>query len=288
MAENAKKMITGETIVSLAAEFVDDSFVSDRIGDDGDYIELRDAIRDQGQFTPILVRPHPRVEGHYMVVFGHRRLRVARELGIPVRAVIKPLEDIAHIIAQGQENTARSDLSFIEKALFARKLLVMGQNKDTIKTALTIDDTVLSRMLSVAETVPLKVIEAVGAAKTVGRDRWENLKRLVMRPAGAERAEKIAGSGEFESKSGAERFDYLLSQLKVGRRSVRKQARETASASWASADKAVQARYRDTGRTFELSLTSNHASDFGEYISSNLESLYRAFKEMSARTKTGE
>ena len=57
-----------------------------------------------------------------MIVFGHRRARVARDLGINVRAVVKPLADIEHVIAQGQENTARADLSFIEKSLFARKL----------------------------------------------------------------------------------------------------------------------------------------------------------------------
>ena len=57
-----------------------------------------------------------------MIVFGHRRAKVARDLGINVRAVVKPLADIEHVIAQGQENTARADLSFIERALFAQKL----------------------------------------------------------------------------------------------------------------------------------------------------------------------
>ena len=184
MAENAKKMIAGEAIVDLDVDVLDQSFVTDRIeGEDEDFVLLREAIREHGQSTPILVRPHPRIPGRYMIVFGHRRARVAKELGIPVRSVIKNLEDIAHIIAQGQENTARANLSFIEKALFAKKLLDMGQSKDTIKSALTIDDTLMSRMLSVAETVPAAVIEAIGAARTVGRDRWEELKKQVKRPA---------------------------------------------------------------------------------------------------------
>src|SRR5690606_15982500 len=96
-----------------------------------------------------------------------------------VKAVVKPLADIEHVIAQGQENTARADLTFIEKALFARKLLVSGMSKDTAKTALSIDDTLLSRMLSVVETVPDEVLIALGAAKGIGRDRWEELKKLV-------------------------------------------------------------------------------------------------------------
>ncbi len=56
-----------------------------------------------------------------MIVFGHRRAKVARELGIKVKAVIKPLADLEHILSQGQENSARANLSFIERVLFAAR-----------------------------------------------------------------------------------------------------------------------------------------------------------------------
>ena len=65
-----------------------------------------------------------------MIVFGHRRAKVARDLGDAVRAVVKPLADIDHVIAQGQENTARADLSFIEKSLFAG-IIESGMTKET-------------------------------------------------------------------------------------------------------------------------------------------------------------
>ncbi|RWP91843.1 plasmid partitioning protein RepB, partial [Mesorhizobium sp.] len=172
MAENSMRLLDGETVVSLDPALVSASFVSDRIEEsDEEYRELREAIRTSGQASPILVRPHPEISGRYMIVFGHRRAKVARDLGI--RVVVKPMADIAHVITQGQENTARADLSFIEKALFAKKLADSGMTKDTLKAALTVDDTLLSRMLSVAETVPDAVLDAVGAAKGVGRDRWE-------------------------------------------------------------------------------------------------------------------
>jgi ParB family chromosome partitioning protein len=290
MAENAKKMIAGEAIVNLDVNVIDASFVSDRVEDDDeDYVLLRDAIKLQGQSTPILVRPHPQHEGRYMIVFGHRRARAARELGIPVRAVVKNLEDIAHIVAQGQENTARANLSFIEKALFAKKLLDMGQNKDTIKSALTVDDTLLSRMLSVAETVPVAVIEAIGAAKTVGRDRWEELKKQVAHPAIADLAKQVVQSDEFQSMDPADRFNYLLAQFKASRKAPRKSTqRKTQSASWAPEDNMLAASFRNTGKTFSLSLKSKNAGEFGQYISSNLESLYRAFKEAKVRSETGD
>jgi ParB family chromosome partitioning protein len=286
MAENAKKMIAGEAIVSLDPNLIDSSFVSDRIEDnDEDYVILRDAIKERGQASPILVRPHPEALGRFMIVFGHRRARVAKELDIPVRAVVKNLEEIAHIIMQGQENTARANLSFIEKALFGKKLRDMGQSKDTIKSALTVDDTLLSRMLSVAETVPSSVIDAIGAAKTVGRDRWEELKKLVAQPAHAEFAKQLAKSDELLAKSAADRFNYILAQLKAARKPTK---RKLKAASWETDDKMVQANYRNTGKTFSLSLKSTNAGDFGQFISSHLDSLYQAFKEAKTRSETGD
>ena len=112
MADIAKKMMTSDAIVSIDPAQIDVSFVQDRIEDDEeDFVALREAIRGHGQLTPILVRPHPDQSGRYMTVFGHRRLRAARELRIPVLAVVKTVEDIAHVIAQGQENSARANLS---------------------------------------------------------------------------------------------------------------------------------------------------------------------------------
>ncbi|HEY8260893.1 MAG TPA: plasmid partitioning protein RepB [Methylosinus sp.] len=290
MAENTKKMLAGETVVELDVALLDHSFVSDRIEDDDeDYASLREAIREHGQSSPILVRPHPQTKGRFMIVFGHRRARVAKELGIPVRAVIKNLEDIAHIVAQGQENTARANLSFIEKALFAKKLLDMGQRKETIKSALTIDDTLVSRMLSVAETVPAPVIEAIGAAKAVGRDRWEELKKQVKQPKNADAAILIVKSEEFRTKDAIDRFNYLLAQLKALGRKRRTPTRgRIESACWEPEDKSVSASYRNTGNSFELSLKSKDAGEFGKYISSNLDSLYRAFRETQVGSEAGD
>ncbi|WP_330220490.1 plasmid partitioning protein RepB C-terminal domain-containing protein, partial [Sulfitobacter sp. HI0023] len=70
-----------------------------------------------------------------------------------------------------------------EKALFAKSLLDMGQAKDVIQSALTIDGTLLSRMLSVAQNVPRHVIEQIGPAKQIGRDRWEDFKKLASEPS---------------------------------------------------------------------------------------------------------
>ena len=100
----------------------------DTTADASDFI---DAIRITGQQVPILVRPHPEIEGRYQIAYGHRRARAARELGRPVRAVVRQMSDAELVVAQGQENSARRDLSFIERALYAAKLERAGFDRET-------------------------------------------------------------------------------------------------------------------------------------------------------------
>ncbi|KJF70112.1 plasmid partitioning protein RepB [Agrobacterium arsenijevicii] len=288
LAETSIRMLEGETVVALDPELLEGSFVADRIGDDQeDYVQLREAIRQSGQSTPILVRPHPDADGRYMIVFGHRRARAARDLQIPVRAVIKPLEDIAHVIAQGQENTARSDLTFIEKALFARKLVANGMSKDVVKIALTIDDTLLSRMLAVAESIPGPVLDAVGAAKGVGRDRWEELKKLVQVPANADRACEFIHASDFRHTAEAERFNALLGELKTAKKPKKKKDASPSFRQFEVAAKSVAVTTKSSGKTFTLALTSEDASKFGAFLSDQLESLYQTFQRQ-VQTESGD
>lgn len=66
-----------------------------------------------------------------------------------MKAMVRQLDDHALVMAQGQENTARQDLSFIEKASFAAQLDVGGHDRQTIADALSIDLPMVSRMLKV-------------------------------------------------------------------------------------------------------------------------------------------
>lgn len=286
MAENAKRMMDGETIVGLDPFLLDASFLGDRMdGNEEAFYELLRAIRDQGQTSPILVRPNPEKEGRFMIVFGHRRARAARELGILVRAVIKPLEDIAHIIAQGQENTARANLSFIEKALFAKKLSEMGQAKDTIRSALTIDDTLLSRMLSIVEVIPNFVIDALGAARGVGRDRWEELKKMLAIPSNIEKARGIMSSNELRNLETEDRFNFLVRSLSVRHKASVPNVQKRV---WFATDKSVVADMVVSRTSFTMVLRKTQANGFGEYISKNLEHIHQAFKESEKLMKLGD
>lgn len=279
IAQNSSRLLEGEAVVSLDPGLVDASPVADRMQlDDDDYRALVGAMRKDGQGSPILVRPHPHDAGRYMVVFGRRRLRAAAEIGIPVLAVVKPLEDVAAIVAQGQENSARADLSFIERAMFARKLLELGHTKETAKSALTVDDTLLSRMLSVAEVVPSIVISALGASKGVGRDRWEELKKLVLSPKNAETAKAIVTSPDFIDTDAAEQFNLLLQRLHT--QPARKPA--TQMTAWSSPDKRVAAKVSVKGKSVNIALSSSQSAGFGIWLSEHLDDFYRDWQQAQA------
>ncbi len=287
LAETSLRMLDGETVVMLDPSELDGSFIADRIGeDDEDYTALREAIRQSGQSTPILVRPHPDDQGRFMIVFGHRRAKVARDLGMKVRAVIKQLADIEHVVAQGQENTARANLSFIEKALFARRLVQSGMSKDVIKSAVTVDDTLLSRMLSVAEIIPDDVLEALGAAKNVGRDRWEDLKKSVLNPAMASVASEIVKSDEFQIAD--DKFGYLTSSLRTrakGNKRLPKVA--PAAKAWRSKDNSVSLSMNQKPKLVAIKLEEKNAKPFSDWLTTRLDRLYDEF-EQSMNKETGD
>jgi len=280
LAENSRRLLEGETIVEIDPNMIDASFVNDRLsGDDDAFEELKASIKAGRQDTPVLLRPHPGIDGRFMIVFGHRRVRVASSLGRKVRAVVKPMDDEAHVLAQGQENTARADLSFIEKALFAKDLLGHGQPKDVIQSALTIDGTLLSRMLSVTQTVPRKIIEAIGPAKQIGRDRWEDFKKHVAVPANAREAEKFSSAGEFQELDSDARFELLHSKLaEAGKAPKRRSARVApAKRTWTANGGRIKGVIGRAGRAFSISLTLKDSAEFGTFLSENLDQLYTDF-----------
>ena len=172
--------LKGRAMVDVPTDLIDMAGIDDRLDDDADGIEaLAESIRQYGQQVPVLLRHSSDTEGRYEVVYGRRRVRALKRLDQPVRAMLRELSDRDLIMAQGQENAARRDLSFIEKARFAQQMARQGFERAVICDALHIDKTVVSRMLTVAESVPEPLVHAIGAAPSAGRDRWLALARRI-------------------------------------------------------------------------------------------------------------
>ncbi len=86
----------------------------------------------------------------------------------------------------------------------------MGQSKETIKAALVVDDTLLSRMLSVAETIPAVVIDAIGAARTVGPRQMGGSQKADETAAPGRGGDRDRHSDAFRAQDAAGRFACLL------------------------------------------------------------------------------
>ncbi len=287
MAENTKKLMEGEVIVELDPRLIDVSFVADRLSDDGeDFQELLQAIRESGQTTPILVRPSSTDAKRYMVVFGHRRLKVARELGVPVKAIVKQLDDTTSAIVQGQENAARSNLSFIERAYFAQNLIGSGMTKETVRSSLAIDEAMLSKMLAVVEAVPGSVITALGASKKIGRDRWLSLRQLVLAPALSKVAVEYSESAELQRLPENERFDALHDYLKryKSKSAAKKPKADVPVRDWISTDRALNVVMNSKAKKVAIELTNVEARPFSEWLSSHLGRLYEEYKGSKTET----
>lgn len=281
LAKQAAQKLDGEAIIELDPANLDVSFVADRLPetDDEEYQELLDAIRERGQDSPILVRPHPETSDRYMIVFGHRRARVARELGIKVKAVIKPLADLEHILSQGQENSARANLSFIERVFFAARLESLGFEREAIQAALTVDYQTLSKMLTIPKAIPEHILLAIGPAKGIGRDRWLELRKLIEIPGRKDAAEELLVTSAFGNASSVDRFEQLYGYLKGGKQKkpVTKAALRPGT-SWTASDKTVSAVIKQNGKSATLALSAANGPRFADWLSRNLDELYASFQ----------
>lgn len=280
LARQADAFLEGEQVVDLDPNVIDSSFVSDRLGTEGEeYQELLQAIQERGQDSPILVRPHPSVDGRYMIVFGHRRVKVARELRRNVRAVVKALDDKTHIIAQGQENSARANLSFIEKALFAKNLETLGYDRETISSALAANAAAVSKMISVTSRISPELINIIGSAPGVGRERWLELSLLVERKAAA--ISEIVTSDDFGSIDSDERFNRVFTAANAKGKPVKKERTTPTAKAWRSSEFAITMSQKP--KQVDFSFKSEKAIPFGDWLSERLEILFEEFERSESK-----
>jgi ParB family chromosome partitioning protein len=279
------RLTSGQVIVELDTALIDPSFIADRMSqNDEAYSALRAAIAADGQNSPILVRPHPETAGRYQVAFGHRRLRVARELGRPVRAVVRSLSDKELVLAQGQENSARADLSFIERARFSQRLEDLGYAREVIMSALAVDKTIVSRMISITRRIPPAMIEAIGPAPAAGRDRWTELAAQFDEDGKEAACSGLLGSERFQEADSDARFglvlDFFLSGDAAGQKAGRGEriARRNEVQEWGpSADNRRVVSLTHNTRATTLSIDRRVAPGFGEFLLSQMDRLFTEY-----------
>ena len=278
--EIEKKLAAGQTIIELDTALIDPSFVSDRMPlSDAALSDLVEAIRESTQLSPILVRPHPDAAGRYQTAFGHRRVRAVALLGLPVRAIVRDLTDEEMVVAQGQENHARKDLSYIEKAQFARRLENREFTRATIMAALSIYKSDLSNMLSVAHTVPEELIEAIGPAPNTGRRGWIELAGLLKNAKQIEAARKAVAAPLTQAQDSDARFLAVLTALKPAPAKSKTEILK-------DGEGGKIGKVATNAHRLVVTVDRKHASGFADYLAEKLPELYSDFAN-AARGKGG-
>lgn len=276
-------LAAGNQVAALDPAKIDASPVADRLSGDGDkdFAALVESLRQSGQQVPVLVRPHPdaakREAGWHQAAYGHRRIRAAAKLGVSVNAIVRPLSDSELILAQGKENADRRDLSFIERAFFAKSLLERGFDRATAQAALSVDKTEMSRLLQVADAVPFQIARAIGPAPKAGRPRWLALGALLAGDAAQVKAESEIRSPAFDALDSNARFQRVFDRVS------KRAPANVAPLKVKSASGAVIAHVTRKATVTLIEIPDGAGQGFADYLTAELPQLLAAFRT-SGRT----
>lgn len=268
-------LAAAEQVVEIDPAAIDPSPFADRFDQEEDptFEALKQSIAERGQEIPVLLRAHDGAPGRYQTAFGHRRIRAARLLGRPVKAIVRALSDDELVVAQGVENAAREDLSFIERAIFALRLEASGRSRTIIQQALAVDRAEASKLIAVAKAVPHELARAIGKAPKIGRGRWQELADALQDEAALQRANTAAAAPGFTRAAGDERFLLVLRAAK--------EAAAHASApplhEIRDGSGVVVAEIRAKARDVKVRLTKPDGAAFARFLAARLPALVEAF-----------
>lgn len=142
--------------------------LEDHITEDSCKAEIESFLK-HGQVVPVLGRP---LRGDAMydfeLIFGARRLFVARHLNRPLAVEVREVSDREAIVAMDIENRQRSDISAYERGKSYAQWLCSGRfdSQDDIAHALGISAARVSRLLKIAR-LPSLIVKAFGSVADI-------------------------------------------------------------------------------------------------------------------------
>ena len=113
--------------------------------------EMAETIKERGQLQPITVAPKD-ADGRYRIMFGERRWRACKKLGVQVRAIVNKTDDIEQVrIDQFIENDQREDLSTADMIRFVTGQVAKGRSLAELARATGRNRTLLTRYQGLAK-----------------------------------------------------------------------------------------------------------------------------------------
>jgi ParB family chromosome partitioning protein len=241
--------------------------------------ELAVSIQESGQQVPVLLRPSNERDGYFEVIYGQRRILACRHLGIPVRALIRTLDDSDALMAKGLENASRAELSYYERVRFAQAIIDQGYSRAEVCQALAISKNTLSQLERISRLVPAEVGEAIGAAPSAGRPKWTSLASAFEKDQLNE-STVLSQLGTIGGMDSDERMDAVLKE--IGKRGPQER-----SADERSPIDGVKVRSGKSG----VSLTvkrSGKSANFADWLDRNLDQLIQeSFERFQTESREG-
>ena len=275
--EGSVQSATERTHEDIPVDQIQDSLIEDRIDVSDGLDELVDSISRNGQQIPIIVRIVNK-ERPYEIVAGRRRLAASRQLGKrTIRGFITRMSDEEAFIAQGIENSARLETSFIERARTIVKAREAGFSQENISDFLGIVQSLISSMSRVYEAIGDDIVIAIGPARGVGRRNWEKLaKALAQAQLSTRDALKYVDTSTSDSVERFERFLATITSKSLDARS---------SAPARSGEKAHRTVLLGGAFTLErkprqlvIKSGKNISGDLLDYISESIPDLVSAYE----------
>jgi ParB family chromosome partitioning protein len=180
-----------------------------------------ESFAKHGQLVPVLGRPlrrdpHQQVE----LIYGARRLFVARHLNVPLLVELREMSDLEAIVAMDIENRQRSDISPYERGQSYARFLRAGhfRSQEELARTLKVSPSQVSRLLKLAQLPPV-IVEAFDSPASIcegwGLEIMQALEDPARRAGTIRAARKIC---ETEKRPpGAEVFRLLMTQAAGGR-----------------------------------------------------------------------
>lgn len=275
-----------EVIVEIEVDAISPSHIRDRFDETYDQDAIADitqSIKLRGQLVPGLVRPIPGHPDRFQIVYGRRRLAAVKLLGVPFKAAVRALSDEDAVIIQGEENSAREDLSFIEKCLFVVEQQMSGYKRETICASLSTGKSHVSEMIKIGTLIDREVLFAIGKAPGIGRGRWAALSRLWQSKGDISSFRSIFDNAQFKALSSDQRFALILQHLGEtavkSRNKFQTAGKNSTQSRWAAFDQSVDVSIKKNMTQAVLSMETAEGVRFADYIADRLDELYDGFRK---------
>ena len=144
----------------------------------GDISELAKTIQEIGQQVPCIVRPKKGSDNVYELIAGERRYHAVKSLGLPLKAIVRPLSDYQAGLVQAIENEQRTDLSDYARGMSYARMIENGilKQKD-LTDILQISPQQVSRLLSF-RNIPEKILTSLQDLRKISSRTSEEIVRL--------------------------------------------------------------------------------------------------------------